>query len=963
MWSYACSASSRDALRGRPTLSRIGGPFQNQRSVNTSRVGGHLVENINQLCQKLEQEIVGLNSKLSILDAESQTFKIALQSIGDALISTDTGGHIQQMNAAAEIMTGWRQAEAVGQPLANIFRVVSQVTREEVDSLVERLLYDRVVVDWTNHTLLIARDGSERPVANCGAPVRDAKGEITGVVLIFRDQTAELAAQMALKESEARFRDSFEKSTIGKALTAPDGRLIKVNLAFANMLGFSVEQMQQITFSQLTHPDDIAKSMECSRCLLAKERSVCQIEKRYKHRNGHFIVADVSMTLTCNPLGTPLYFITSVTDITQRKLTEQALAASETRYRRLFEAAKDGVLILDADTGKIVDANPFLTELTGYPHEYFLNQHLWEIGLFKDIASSKTEFATLLDRRYVRYEHLPLEAREGRKIDVEFVSNVYFVDGKNVIQCNIRDITARKREEKASRDKEFLLSESQRLGHIGSWLWGMTGPMVWSDELYRLCGASPESFTPTLDSFIHKLHPEDRSATQQWIAACAAAQAPSEMEYRVNLPDGTIRYLRGRCQMVHDAANAQAYMAGTVQDVTSQKEGAVEMEKLEEQLRASQKMEAIGRLAGGVAHDFNNLLSVILIYNEFALDGTADDISLNNDLLEVKMAADRAVKLTQQLLAFSRKQVLQPVPLDLNEITSGLQNMLQRVLGEDIDLVCILAPDLGLTLADSGQIEQVLMNLVVNARDAMPEGGKLTIETANVDIDEHFPMCNITTAPGSYVQLVVTDTGHGMDAQTRARIFEPFFTTKDETHGTGLGLSTVHGIVKQSGGNIWVYSEPGTGTSFKIYLPRELSTSTATTVRPMPFHARVTGAETILLVEDDESLRKAARRTLEAAGYKVLVAENGAGALLTSAQRTGDVHLLLTDVVMPHMSGRALANELLKARPTLKVLYTSGYTDNTIDQHGVLPAGTNFIGKPFTTAALTRKVRQALDDA
>ena len=326
-----------------------------------SCVGGSLVENFNELCHELEREIVGLNSRISTLDAESQTFKIALESIGDALISIDTSGHIQQMNAAAETMTGWRQAEAAGQPLANVFRVVSEVTGEEVDSLVERLLCERIVVDWTNHTLLIAKDGSERPVANCGAPIRDDDGKITGVVLIFRDQTAALASQVALKKSEACFRDAFEKSTIGKALTAPDGRLIKANLAFANMLGFSVEEMQQFTISQLTHPDDIAKSLECFRCLLAKKRSTCQIEKRYKRRNGHFIIADVSTTLTCNPLGMPLHFITSVTDITQRKLTEQALAASETRYRRLFEAAKDGVLILDADTGKIVDVNPFLT--------------------------------------------------------------------------------------------------------------------------------------------------------------------------------------------------------------------------------------------------------------------------------------------------------------------------------------------------------------------------------------------------------------------------------------------------------------------------------------------------------------------------------------------------------------------------------------------------------------------------
>ena len=267
--------------------------------------------------QELEREVARLNSRVSILDAESQTFKITLQSIGDALISTDTNGHILQMNTAAEAMTGWRQAEAIGQPLANVFRIVSEVTGDEVESLVELLLRERIVIEWTNHTLLIARDGSGRPIANCGAPIRNAEGEITGVVLIFRDQTAEAATKKALAESEARFREAFERSTIGIALTATDGQLMRVNQAFANMLGLTVEAMQQVNLTQLTHPDDIAKSLDCSRCLLSNERPACRIEQRYKHRNGHFIYADVSMTLTRNQVGAPLHFITSIIDMRQ----------------------------------------------------------------------------------------------------------------------------------------------------------------------------------------------------------------------------------------------------------------------------------------------------------------------------------------------------------------------------------------------------------------------------------------------------------------------------------------------------------------------------------------------------------------------------------------------------------------------------------------------------------------------
>jgi CheY-like chemotaxis protein len=373
-------------------------------------------------------------------------------------------------------------------------------------------------------------------------------------------------------------------------------------------------------------------------------------------------------------------------------------------------------------------------------------------------------------------------------------------------------------------------------------------------------------------------------------------------------------------------------------------------------------MEAIGSLAGGVAHDFNNLLSVILSYTDFSINALRDEDPLKPDLLEVKKAADRAAVLTRQLLAFSRKQVLQPVALSLNQSVAGLDKMLQRILGEDIDLVRRLAPELGLTLADPGQIEQVLMNLVVNARDAMPAGGKITIETSNMEIDEEYAARHLAVKPGPYVQLAVTDTGCGMDEQTRARIFEPFFTTKELGKGTGLGLSTVFGIVKQSGGNIWVYSELGRGTTFKVYLPRDLSATTATAIKPATVPRSSMGTETILVVEDEEALLKVALRALGAAGYTVLTTADGREALLLSAQHAGHIHLLLTDVVMPHMSGTVLAQEVLKKRPTIKVMYMSGYTDDSIVHHGVLDAGTRFLAKPFTSADLARKVREVLDE-
>jgi len=383
-----------------------------------------------------------------------------------------------------------------------------------------------------------------------------------------------------------------------------------------------------------------------------------------------------------------------------------------------------------------------------------------------------------------------------------------------------------------------------------------------------------------------------------------------------------------------------------------------ERRQLEAQVRVSQKMEAIGRLAGGVAHDFNNLPSVILSYAEFAINRLRDDDPLRNDLLEVKKAGERAAVLTHQLLAFGSKHLLQPVPIDVNRIAEDVESMLRRILGEDIEFVQVLAPNLGVVKADPGQIEQVLVNLVVNAREAMPEGGTLTIETSNVEFGEEYAACRAEVSPGSYVQIAVTDTGCGMDGQLKERIFEPFFTTKGK--GTGLGLSTVYGIVKRSGGRIWVYSEPGHGTTFKIYLPREPSLK-ATSRRLRAIAAPGSGDETILLVEDEKAIREVAKRALETAGYKVLSAAAADQAMQTAAQHKGEIHLLLTDVVMPRMSGRALAHEISKARPGIKIVYMSGYADNAFVNQGVVEEGTHFISKPFAGSDLTRKVRDVLD--
>ncbi len=395
-------------------------------------------------------------------------------------------------------------------------------------------------------------------------------------------------------------------------------------------------------------------------------------------------------------------------------------------------------------------------------------------------------------------------------------------------------------------------------------------------------------------------------------------------------------------------------------DITERKRAEEEKATLQEELRQSQKMEAIGGLAGGIAHDFNNLLTVISGNCQLSLLELKEGDPLRGNIEEIKVAAERATSLTRQLLAFSRRQVLNMKVLDLNTIIKDLEKMLRRVIGEDIELVTWFADDLGMVKIDPGWIEQVIMNLAVNARDAMPRGGKLIIETTNAEVDESFTRSHVTVKPGRYVKLCVNDTGMGMPPEVKEHLFEPFFTTKEKGKGTGLGLSTVYGIIKQSGGDIWVYSEPGLGTTFNIYLPRV--DESLEDIRIKVTREEIPrGGETILLVEDEEDVRRLAVRILERQGYTVLEASCGMDALVLCKERKEPLHMILTDVVMPGMSGRQLADQLIPLHPKMKVLYMSGYTDNAVIHHGILEDRVDYLQKPFTIDGLTRKVREVLD--
>jgi len=561
----------------------------------------------------------------------------------------------------------------------------------------------------------------------------------------------------------------------------------------------------------------------------------------------------------------------------------------------------------------------------------------------------------------VRNFQKQLQHRDGTVIWVEenaraacdAEGRVLFYEG------SFQDITERKRAEESLRESGEKLKELFDEAPVGYHEVDTEGHITQINRTeLEMLGCTAEE---VLGQFVWKfiVEKESRKAVAAKLAGEISLSKAFERTYRRK--DGTTFPALIEDRLLRDSEGRIIGIRSTIQDISDRKRAEQEKASLEEQLRQSQKMEAIGQLAGGIAHDFNNLLTIIKGYSQLSLIKLKEGDPLKGDIEEVKKATDRAADLIRQLLAFSRRQVMEMRVLDLNILLQNLDKMLRRVIGEDIELVTLLAEDLGRVKTDPGQIEQVILNLAVNARDAMPSGGKLTIETANVELDGAYARRHVAVTPGRYVMLAVSDTGVGMTPEVRDRVFEPFFTTKEKGKGTGLGLSTVYGIVKQSEGNIWIYSEPGHGTTFKIYLPcveEPLEEARRKRVKEELPH----GSETILVVEDEEKVRKLAVQILERQGYRVLEAAHGDDALqLWGQQKNGPIHLMVADVVMPGMSGRELARYLEPLHPEMKVLYMSGYTDNAIVHHGILEKGLDFIQKPFTIEGLINKVREVLD--
>jgi PAS domain S-box-containing protein len=757
-----------------------------------------------------------------------------LMSVGDGVIAADAEGRIDLMNPVAETLTGWRLQEARGRPLEEVFVLLNEETRQPAENPVRRILREGRVIGLANHTLLVGRDGTERPIADSGAPIHAGRDKIDGVVLVFRDRSGERRAQETLHT--LTMRRSALLSAVPDIVMEMD---VDKNYTWANRAGYEffgddvVGRKISDFFVGEQHIDTVLEP------LLAGDERVFHIESLQRGTAGRQRLLAWWCRVLKDADGGVTGALSSARDITESRQAENALRESELRYRRITETVTDYIYTVRVRDGLVTDTvhGPGCIAVTGY---------------------SEQEFAA--------------------------------------------------------------------------------DPFLW----HRM------------------VHAEDRPLVVEQARLLAAGVDVPPFAHRIVRKDGALRWVSNTPVRELDEHGRLIGYDGLIQDVTERTRARAEKEKLQAQLLQAQKMEAIGQLAGGVAHDLNNLLTPILGYGELLLYEFDSDDRPRERIGEILKAAQRARDLVHQLLAFGRKQTLQLQTVNLNDVLTDFLKLLRRTIREDIRIETDLAAGIPAIHADVGQIEQVIMNLSVNAQDAMPGGGRIVIETAFVELDDAYRGEHPSVKPGPYVSLTIGDTGQGMDAETREQIFVPFFTTKPEGKGTGLGLATVYGVVKQHGGNIWVYSEPGQGTTFRVYLPAKASDS-AVDLEPVRTPEPARGHETVMVVEDNDAVRKMAVEILKRQGYTVLSAASGSGCLRLLDDLRGPLHLLLTDVVMPEMDGKALYARVARRFPKTKVLYMSGHTGDVIAHRGVLDEGIEFVQKPFSIQALTARVREVLE--
>jgi len=765
-------------------------------------------------------------------------------------------------------------------------------------------------------------------------------------VVVARLVSARIRAEESLRESEEKYWRLIETSPYCITIHQ-DEKVVFSNQAMAQLLG--VETPQQLmgrSIFDAIPPDRMDALRDRIRRLMAGETGLYPVEDVYYRQDGSTVPVEVTVipfTYRGRPANQAI-----VLDITDRKRAEVLLQESEERYRLLVETSpyaigihQDGKLVFANEAAvKLLGAND-TGQLVGMPIEKIIHPDTrsQSIARMQGMLAGQTDLYPAEDR-YVRLD--------GTVAPVEVTVAPFLFKGQSAFQVIAMDITDQKQAEESLRRSEQKFRSYVDHAPDGIFVANEQGQYIdVNPAACRITGYPKEELVGK--GIIDMIPPEEQAkAIKHFETVVKTGSVAGDTPIEFLRKDGSRGYWT-----VDGVRLSDTRFLGFVKDVTDRK-------KLEQQLRQAQRMEAIGHLAGGIAHDFNNLLTVINGYSELVLNRLSRNDYGFNELQQIQQAGERAQSLTRQLLAFSRKQILQPQVLNLNQLLAEMEKMLRRLIGEDIGLVSVYSPDLRFIMADPSQLEQVVLNLAVNARDAMPAGGKLTLETKNVYLDETYAQNHADAEVGMHVMLAISDNGQGMDRETLVRIFDPFFTTKEVGKGTGLGLATVYGIVKQSGGSIYVYSEPGQGTTFKIYFRAIESTESSEAAQSTQAEMMQQGTETVLVVEDEEAVRELVSIVLEKYGYTVLQALDSEEALSLLQQKPVD--LLLTDVVMPGLSGRFLADQALSLQPDIEILYMSGYTDNAIVHHGVLDEGTNFIQKPFSPQALLQTIRQVLDN-
>jgi two-component system, cell cycle sensor histidine kinase and response regulator CckA len=857
-------------------------------------------------------------------------------------LALSENGILVDANERLAEMLGYSREELVG---SAVERIVAPESRD----LVRR----RAQAGYSGlyEHLAQRKDGSIFPVEvrarsapYHGRPIR---------VTVIRDISARTAAQQALVASELRFRAAFHASPAPQSLTqASDGTILDVNMAFEQFIGFERDELLGRRAVNLPIWIDDPASMFVD---LRANGRISDRSIRLRTRSG--AIRDVNMSIEPVQVGETPGFLSVVMDVTERLAAEQALARSERMFKDMVQSINAVVWEADAQTFVFSFVSEQAEKMLGYPVGAWLESStFWVEHIHPDDRDAAVNYCKYCTQALVNHEfEYRMIAADGRIVWLRDLVTVIAEDGQPAqLRGVMVDVTARHQAEEDRASSEIRFQTIFEQATLGIALVDMTGALIETNPALRaMLGYNADELRAM--NFIDFTHPEDADADLALFdELIRGGREFYHVTKRYLHKDGQVVWANLRVSLVRGDQGGPEFAIGMVEDITERK-------RIEAQYLQAQKMEAIGRLAGGVAHDFNNLLTVILGNCELLLADLEPDEPIGQDVAQIRQAADRAAVLTRQLLAFSRKQLLNPTRLDLNLVVTNVEALLRRLIGEDIMLISQLDADLSAVQADPSQIEQVIMNLAVNARDAMPAGGTLIIETANIVLDaSSAPMPGVVES-GSYCMLAVSDTGCGMDTATQARIFEPFFTTKAAGKGTGLGLATVYGIVQQSGGYIWVYSEQGHGSTFKIYLPQAVELAASPRVSP-PLADTLPARQdtgTILLIEDDPLVRELASRVLHAQGYDVLEAGDGAAALRIAAQ-TEVIDVLLTDVIIPGgMSGPQVAGQVQLQHPDLQVLYMSGYTDAAITHHTGLDPGQALLQKPFSVNRLAHAVWNA----